>query len=163
MTVDGNYSLAEATAELRRQQERLQEVRSRLEEGKTKVTSKDGMITVTLDSRGSVASIAFNTAKFRRMAPAELGAALVQVIQQAQTQAQEQVMSAYRSLMPRGLGLDDLMSGKSDFSKMFDDAVHRAESMLAHGPGGDLRQAGASRSAAANGQSTANRGEPKSR
>jgi DNA-binding protein YbaB len=150
MSLDGNYSLDEATAELRRQQERLQAIRSRQEEVKTKVMSKDGMITVTLDSQGSVASIAFNTAKFRRMAPAELGAALVQVIQHAQTQAREQVMSAYRGMMPSGLGLDELMSGKGDFRKMFDDAVGRAENMLAHGPAGDLRQAAAKRPAATN-------------
>ncbi len=150
MSFDGNYSLEEATAELRRQQERLQAVRSRLDEVKTKVMSKDGMITVTLDSQGSVSSIAFNTTKFRRMAPAELGAALVQVILQAQTQAREQVMSAYRGMMPSGLGLDGLLSGKGDFNSMFDDAVRRADNMLAHGPAGDLRQAAAKRPAAAN-------------
>jgi DNA-binding protein YbaB len=148
MSLDGNYSLEEATAELRRQQERLQAVKSGLDEVKTKVMSKDGMITVTLDSQGSVSSIAFNTAKFRRMAPAELGAALVQVIKQAQTEAREQVMSSYRSLLPSGLGLDGLLSGKGDFSKMFDDAVSRAENMLAHGPAGDLRQAAAKRAVA---------------
>jgi DNA-binding protein YbaB len=164
MSQDGPYSLAEATAELRRQQERLQAVSTRLEEVKTKVMSKDGMITVTLDSQGSVSSVAFNTTKFRRMAPAELGAALVQVIKQAQTQARDEVMSAYRSFLPSGMGLDDLLSGKGDFNSMFDDAVRRAENMLAHGPAGDLRQAAAKRQsatnrpAATNGQSAANRG-----
>jgi DNA-binding protein YbaB len=145
MTVDGNYSLAEATAELRRQQERLQEVKSRLREFKTKVTSKDGMVTVILDSRGNVTSITFNTTKFRRMAPAELGAALVQVIGQAKEQSREQVLKEYRPFLPAGLGLDDLLAGKGDFSRMFDDAVHRAESVLAHGPAGDLRQAASKR------------------
>jgi DNA-binding protein YbaB len=150
MSLDGNYSLTEATAELRRQQERLEAVSSRLEETKTKVMSKDGMITVTLDSQGSVSTIAFNTVKFRRMAPAELGAALVQVIKQAQDQAREQVMSAYRPFLPSGMGLDGLASGKSDFKNMFDDAIRRAENMLAHGPAGDLRQAAAKRQAATN-------------
>jgi len=70
MSQDGPFSLAEATAEFRRQQERLQAVSSRLKEVTTKVMSKDGMITVTLDSQGGVSAIAFNTAKFRRMAPA---------------------------------------------------------------------------------------------
>jgi len=95
--------------------------------------SKDGMITVTLDSQAGVSSIAFNTTKFRRMAPAELGSALVQVIRQAQTQARAEVMSAYGPFMPSGLGLDDLLSGKSDIRSVFDDAVRRAENMLADG------------------------------
>jgi DNA-binding protein YbaB len=147
MSLDGNFSLAEATAELRRQQERLQAVSSQVEENKTKVMSKDGMITVTVEN-GRVSSITFNTTKFRRMAPAELGSALVQVIGQAQAQATEQVMSAYREFMPSGFGLDGLLSGESDFNAMFDDAVRRAENMMAHGPGGDLRQAAAKRQAA---------------
>jgi DNA-binding protein YbaB len=145
MSKDGPYSLAEATAEFRRQQERLQAVSSQLKEVKTKVMSKDGMITVALDSQGGVSTIAFNTAKFRRMAPAELGAALVQVIRQAQTQAREQIMSAYRPFLPSGLGLDDLLSGKGDFNRIFDDAVRRADNILAQGPAGDLREAAANR------------------
>jgi DNA-binding protein YbaB len=145
MTVDGTYNLAEATAELRRQQERLQALGSRLEEVKTKVMSKDGMITVTLDGRGDIATIAFNTAKYRRMAPAELGAALVQVLGQARTEAREQIMTAYRPFIPSGLGMDDLLSGKGDLKRMFDDAVRKANDVLAHGPGGDLRPAATKR------------------
>jgi DNA-binding protein YbaB len=145
MTGDAPYSLAEASAELRRQQERLHAVRSRLREIKTKVVSKDGMITVTLDGRGEVSSIAFNTAKFRRMAPVELGAALVQVIGQARAQARDELMSAYRPFIPDGLGLEDLTEGKGNLSRLFDDAVRTAEDFLSRGPAGDLRQAGEKR------------------
>jgi DNA-binding protein YbaB len=152
MTADPTFSMAEAAAELRRQQERLQAVSSRLREIKTKVTSKDGAITVTLDARGEVSSIAFNTAKFRRMAPAELGAALVEVLGQARAQAREQVTSAYRPFIPAGLGMEDLLSGKGNLNRMFDDAVRKANDMLAHGPGGDLRQT-ATKQGGSNGRS----------
>jgi DNA-binding protein YbaB len=152
MTADPTFSLAEATAELRRQQERLDAVRSQMRDIKSKATSKDGAITVTLDSRGEVSSIAFNTAKFRRMAPAELGAALVEVIRQARTQSREQVMSAYSQFIPGGLGLEDLLSGKGNLNRMFDDAVRKANDVLAHGPAGDLREAG-TKQGGANGRS----------
>jgi DNA-binding protein YbaB len=145
MTENINFSLEEATAELRREQERLQAVSSRLREVKSKVTSKDGMITVILDGRGDVSSIAFNTAKFRRMAPAELGAALVEVIGRARAQAREQVANAYRSFIPAGLNMEDILTGKADFSRMFDDAVRKANDIMAHGPAGDLRRAAAQR------------------
>ena len=141
MTADAGFSLTEAISELRQQQERLQAVSSQLRETKTKVKSKDGMITVTLDGSGEIASIEFNTTKFRRMAPAELGAALVDTIRQARTQSREQVMNAYRSFIPSGLGLDGLFEGKADVSSIFDDAVRKANDILAHGPAGDLRQA----------------------
>jgi DNA-binding protein YbaB len=141
MTADSNFSLTDAIEELRRQQERLQAVSSQLREVKTKVRSKDGMITVTLDGRGEVSSIAFNTAKFRRMAPAELGAALVETIGQARAQSREQMVNAYRPFIPAGVGLDDLFTGKGNLSRIFDDAVRKANDMMAHGPAGDLRRA----------------------
>jgi DNA-binding protein YbaB len=141
MTADAGFSLTEAISELRQQQERLQAVSSQLRETKTKVKSKDGMITITLEGGGEIASIEFNTAKFRRMAPAELGAALVDTIRQARTQSREQALSAYRSFIPTGLGLDGLFDGKANVSSIFDDAVSKANDILAHGPAGDLRQA----------------------
>ncbi len=139
MTADMNFSLDEAIAELRRQQERLRNASSRLRDVKSKITSKDGMITVTLDGSGEVSSIAFNTAKFRRMAPAELGAALVETIGRARTQAREQVVSAYRSFIPGGLDLEDMLTGKADLSRIFDDAVRRANDIMTYGPSGDVR------------------------
>jgi DNA-binding protein YbaB len=141
MTADANFSLTDAIAGLRRQQKQLEAVSSRLRDAKTKVRSKDGAITVTLDGGGEVSSIAFNTTKFRRMAPAELGAALVETIGQARAKSREQVMKAYRSFIPAGVGLDELFSGNANFDRVFDDAVRRANDILAHGPAGDLRQA----------------------
>ena len=141
MTADMSFNFTDAVAELRRQQERLQTVSSKLQETKTTFRSKDGGITVTLDGSGEISSIAFNTTKFRRMAPAELGSALVDTIKQARAQSREQMLNAYRSFIPAGSGLDDLFAGKRDFSRAFDDAVSRANDILAHGPAGDLRRA----------------------
>jgi DNA-binding protein YbaB len=146
MTADAGFSLTEAISELRQQQEKLQAVSSQLRENKTKVRSKDGMITVTLEAGGEISSIDFNTAKFRRMAPAELGAALVDTIRQARAQSREQVLNAYRSFIPSGVGLDGMFDGKGgNVNSIFDDAVRKANDILAHGPTGDLRQAGEKR------------------
>jgi hypothetical protein len=65
----------------------------------------------------------------------------VETIRQARAQSREQVLNAYRSFIPAGSGLDDLFAGKRDFSRAFDDAVRRANDILAHGPAGDLRRA----------------------
>jgi DNA-binding protein YbaB len=141
MTADFSFSLTEAISELRQKQERLQTVSSQLRETKTKVKSKDGMVTITLDGSGEITSIDFNTVKFRRMAPAELGAALVDTIRQARAQSRKQMLSAYRSFIPSGVGLDGLFDGKADVNHIFDDAVSKANDILARGPAGDLRQA----------------------
>lgn len=140
MTADMSFNFTDAVAELRRQQERLQSVSAKLRETKTTFRSKDGAITVTLDGSGEISAIAFNTTKFRRMAPAELGAALVEAIRQGRAQSREQMLSAYSSFIPAGSGLDDLFAGKRDFNRVFDDAVRRANDILANGPAGDLRR-----------------------
>lgn len=131
MSESPHESFEQALAELRGTQERLRSIRSKLQRKATKVTSKDGMVTVTLNGQTEVASIVFNTAKFRRMAPAELGKVLVETITQARAQGRSQVFDAYRSLMPKGMDIDAIVTGKFNLDKMFDDAAHRGETMMA--------------------------------
>jgi DNA-binding protein YbaB len=128
---DPKKAFDDTMAELARTQERLQAVRTRLEKKPAKVTSKDGMITVVLDERGEVTSIAFNTAKFRRMAPAELGAALVEVIGKARAEGRDRVISAYRSFLPEGMDLEKIMSGKLSTDGMLEAAKRRGEQIIA--------------------------------
>jgi DNA-binding protein YbaB len=126
-------SFQEAVNELRRSQEQLRSVRKEMQSKATKVTSKNGMITVTLDGKSEVTSIAFNTAKFRRMAPAELGAVLVEVISRARNESRARVIDAYRSMFPAGMDIDAILAGKVSADKMFDDAVRRADAIVADG------------------------------
>jgi DNA-binding protein YbaB len=135
MNKSPHESFQQALDELRRTQEQLRTVRSNLRDKATKVTSKDGLVTVTLDGRSEVVGIAFNTTKFRRMAPAELGSVLVETINQARAQGRSQVVAAYRSLMPKGMDIDAIMAGKFNLDKMFDEAARRGEAMMA-----DVRQ-----------------------
>jgi DNA-binding protein YbaB len=133
MSAQPHESFQEAVNELRRSQERLRSLRGELQSKATKVTSKDGMVTVTLDGKSEVTSIAFNTAKFRRMAPAELSAVLVETISRARSEGRARVLDAYRSMFPNGLDVDAVMSGKFSVDKIFDDAVRRAEGIVADG------------------------------
>jgi|SRR5712691_10444116 len=128
---DPKKAFDDTMAELFRTQEQFQSAHARLMEKPVKVTSKDGMIAVMLDARGEVTSIAFNTAKFRRMAPAELGAALVEVISRARAEGRSQVVSAYRQFLPEGMDLEKIMSGKLDMESMLKAAKRRGEQILA--------------------------------
>jgi DNA-binding protein YbaB len=131
MSESPHESFQKALEELRRTQERLRTVQSKLQDNATKFTSKDGMVTVTLDGRSEVTSIAFNTAKFRRMAPAELDNVLVETIRQARVLGRSRITDAYRPLMPKGMDIDAIMAGKFSLDKMFDEAAHRGETMMA--------------------------------
>jgi DNA-binding protein YbaB len=130
MSQDPHESFENALAELQRTQERLQAARQKLHHNSTKVTSKDGMVTVTLDERGDVASIAFNTPKFRRLAPAELGSVLVETIRRARAESRNAMISAYRPLMPDGLDIEQIMSGKFSADGIFDNARRRVEQIM---------------------------------
>src|ERR1039457_7330415 len=80
-------AVQKAVAELREHQEQLNAVRDKLRASRTEVRSTDGMITVSLDGRGELSGITFNTAKWRRMPPAELGSVLVETIGKAREEA----------------------------------------------------------------------------
>jgi DNA-binding protein YbaB len=130
-STDPKKAFDDTMAELMRTQEHLQSVRAKLKEKPTKVTSKDGMVSVLLDDRGELTSIAFNTAKFRRMAPAELGAALVEVIGRARSEARNRLLSAYKPFLPEGMDLEKIMSGKLDMESMLTSAKRRGEQIMA--------------------------------
>jgi DNA-binding protein YbaB len=133
MSAQPHESFEEAVNELRRSQERLQSLRGELQSKATKVTSKDGMVTVTLDGKSEVTSISFNSAKFRRMAPAELGAVLVETISRARGEGRSRVIDAYKSMFPKGMDIDAIMNGKFNANKIFDDAMRQAETIMADG------------------------------
>lgn len=128
---DPQQAFEDTVAEMYRTQERLRAVRSRLQEKPVKVTSKDGMITVTLDGRGELTSIAFGTAKFRRMAPAELGAALVAAIRQARAESRTRIVDAYQPFLPAGMDLEKIMSGEFSMTGVLDAAKRRGEQIMA--------------------------------
>lgn len=128
----GYQMIREAAEEFDRQQERLSKLHKSLSQKSTKVVSLDRSVTVELGASGEVSSIRFNSQKFRRMAPAELGALLVETISKARAQSREQILSAFRNVIPAGIThIDNLLAGKPDFDKMFADARQQAAEMLA--------------------------------
>jgi DNA-binding protein YbaB len=115
--------------ELRRQQSRLKAIRKKIGDSTTKVSSKDRMVTVTMGPHGGLESIEFNSQKFRKMAPAELGTVLVETIRQAQVEARESVLRAYRPVLPDAIGIDSILAGKTDVDQLFNDAIRQASEL----------------------------------
>jgi DNA-binding protein YbaB len=126
MTATGQDMVEAAMRELRSSRERLMALRSTMSEASTTVSSKDKAISVTVDGRGAVTGIAFHSAKFRRMAPAELGAALVDTIGAARQSALERVAETFQPMFPSPLRAKDVLSGKLDLDAMFADAIRAA-------------------------------------
>jgi DNA-binding protein YbaB len=133
MSMSGEELIRQATEELRRKQEGLLKARSKLDDATTKVKSKDGMVTVVLDARGQLTSINFNSQRFRKMAPAELGSILVDTVTRAQEEFRDRVFRAYQEFLPDGIDARGLMAGKTELNEMFEDAMRQADEMMAGG------------------------------
>ena len=131
---DPHKAFENALAKLAQTQERLRETREKLAADPVKITSKDGMIAITLDPSGEVASIEFRTSRFRRMAPAELGAALTDVLRKARTESRDKMVEAYRPFLPEGMDPGQMMSGNFSVDSIFASARERSEQAFARAP-----------------------------
>jgi hypothetical protein len=121
-----NNMAQDPVKELRRQQARLKAISKKIGDSTTKVSSKDRMVTVTMGPHSGLESIEFNSQKFRKMAPAELGTVLVETIRQAQAEARERVLRAYRPVLPDAIDIGSILAGKTDMDQLFNDAIRQA-------------------------------------
>ncbi|WP_460855325.1 YbaB/EbfC family nucleoid-associated protein [Nocardiopsis coralliicola] len=62
--------------------------------------SKDRMVSATVNARGEIAELRFHTDKYRSMAPAELAAAVTEVVERARRDVARQVTDSMSGLVP---------------------------------------------------------------
>lgn len=121
MSTPLHNSLEQAQAELANTMATFQEVRQRLADAGTTVTSKNRAVSVALDAQGNVSEIKFLTSGYRAMAPAELGALLVSTIAEARAVVTSQLAELFEPMMPGGSALD-VLSGDFDLEAVMDKA-----------------------------------------
>jgi DNA-binding protein YbaB len=126
MALDSEEMMRQAQERLRQTEERLAKVRKEVEETRITVRSTDNMITVVVDGKGELVSIAFNTAKWRRMAPAELGAALVKTINKAKEDSRAELMQSYSGMMPKPLVPSGAAEGRISLEDMLNRMLGRS-------------------------------------
>ena len=114
-------------AELRAQQQKIRDFGASMAAQTTALTSKNRMVSATVDSRGTLTELAFKGSRWRNLAPAELAALIVETVARAQETASKQAMKAAAGLMPAGFGFAGLTGGDLDLDGMFDAAVRLAE------------------------------------
>ncbi|MEV0055429.1 YbaB/EbfC family nucleoid-associated protein [Saccharopolyspora sp. NPDC050389] len=86
--------LDQALAELNKQREELQQVEADLVKRTKSVRSKDRMLTATVDAGGKLSKLEFHDDRYRSMAKAELGAAIVKLVAEAQGQMTAEISEA---------------------------------------------------------------------
>ena len=76
-------------------------------------------MTARIDSAGELVDIKFNTQDYRDMAPAELGAAIVDVVRRARAVMAERVAATYQPFAPTGVDVAAAIKGDLDPAKLF--------------------------------------------
>ncbi|GHG03239.1 YbaB/EbfC family nucleoid-associated protein [Streptomyces hydrogenans] len=92
MAMDFESILKDAMSALHEQRDKMLEAKRELDAATTSVTSRDRMVSVTVGPQGQVISMTFHTKAYQSMAPAELAAALVTVLNEARARMGSEVI-----------------------------------------------------------------------
>ncbi|MFD3945157.1 YbaB/EbfC family nucleoid-associated protein [Streptomyces sp. NPDC058579] len=92
MSIDFEGRIKDAMSALYEQRDRMLAVKRDLDESTASVTSKDRMVSVTVGPQGQVVSLTFHTKAYQTMAPAELTAVLLTVLNDARARMGAQVI-----------------------------------------------------------------------
>jgi DNA-binding protein YbaB len=119
-----DFDLEHVIADLRAEQARIKAATDQMTKLTGSATSKDRMVTATVDGQGRLVGLKLTGTNYRRLAPAELTARIVDTVRAAQDDAARASASALAGLLPDGLGLP--ADGEFDLTAMFDAAVSAA-------------------------------------
>jgi len=122
-----------ALANLRAQQEKIREFGFLMAERKVAVTSKNRMISATVDSYGRLVDLAIKGNRYRSLAPAELAKVIVETVAKAQDSAAKQTMAAAAEISPKAFEFGSLTGREFDLDAMFDAAARLAEQPIPSG------------------------------
>ncbi|TVZ90348.1 YbaB/EbfC family nucleoid-associated protein [Streptomyces sp. BK340] len=111
MTSPFAEQIGQIMANLAEKKSKLESVSRELQEATASATSKDRMVTAKVGPQGQVVSLTFHTTDYSAMAPAELSAVLVNVLNEARAQMGEKVIEAFRPFEDMGQMLGSSMTG----------------------------------------------------
>jgi hypothetical protein len=113
-----------ALAGLRAEQTRIRAASDQMNAVTGSATSKDRMISATVDHQGRLVDLKLKGTRYRQLAPAELTAHIVETVRAAQDSAARTSAETLAGLLPPGLGLP--VDGEFDLDAMFEAAIGAA-------------------------------------
>jgi DNA-binding protein YbaB len=121
---------AAALAGLDEERRKLSELQERIAGASTVINSKDRLLSLTFDGRGELTKLVFNNTNYRRMAPPELAAVIMETFSAGRTQALEKLGSlAGHDALP-GVSLTSLAKGEVELNNVVDAFLGAALEML---------------------------------
>jgi DNA-binding protein YbaB len=118
MAVDHEQLIEQLTEEYEKARARTVELRRKISELTASATAPRETVKVTVGAQGDVRSVDFPTGAYKRMAPAELSAALMAAISEAKDKAQGMLNELMAPAMPAGLDFLELMRGEAELPDM---------------------------------------------
>ena len=121
MTVPDGFDLNELAAEQARYRQAALDAQQRMAAVSATVTSSRGLVTVTAGPQGELCDLRFNSQEYRRMAPAELAATLLETVRQARESVLRQLMDQLPAGALGGVSPQDLLDGTVGWSELLPD------------------------------------------
>ncbi|XVS67709.1 YbaB/EbfC family nucleoid-associated protein [Actinosynnema sp. CA-299493] len=114
MSTPHTEQLDQLLAQFQEQQRALVETQRKLREIRATATAPRNVVAVTVGHGGLVIDVKFPTAAYKRMPPAELSAALVSTITEAQRKAATEAAELIAPQLPPGMDAKAMFSGEMD-------------------------------------------------
>ncbi|MFW6642320.1 YbaB/EbfC family nucleoid-associated protein [Nocardiopsis algeriensis] len=100
--------------------ERLADASASLESATEEVVAKNRLVGAKVDATGELIELKFHTRAYRDMAPAELAAAVTDVVNRARRQMAERVSGVYSPFLPEEVDTRAAMDGRLDPREVLD-------------------------------------------
>jgi DNA-binding protein YbaB len=135
MSTPFQQQMETALADLRAKRTRIQAASEQLAKTTGTATSKDRSVEAVVDNQGKLTSLKLKGTGYRKLAPAELSARIVETVRAAQDAAARQASESLAGLMPTGLGFGlgpaaPAADGTWDIDAMFDAAARAVQEPL---------------------------------
>ena len=118
MSTSNAEQFEQLVAQYREQHATLRESQRRLAEIACTATAPRRTVAVTAGHGGVIKDIKFPTGAYKRMAPAELAAAVLGAITEAQEQATAEAAVVMAPSLPAGVDAAELFSGRADLRSL---------------------------------------------
>jgi DNA-binding protein YbaB len=118
VTVDYQQLIEQLTEEYEKARAHTVELRREISELTASATAPRETVKVTVGAQGDVRSIEFPAGAYKRMAPAELSAAVMATINEAKDKAQRMLSELMAPELPAGVNFLDVMQGKAELPAM---------------------------------------------
>jgi len=115
-------SMNRLKAEYEQAMKGLEKMQDSLGGTRGKARSKSRIISAMVDGRGEVTELKFYTQAWRTMPPGELSKVILQTISDARAAAQRQLSSSISDLVPEGLDLSEMLTGRVKWAEALSSA-----------------------------------------